>query len=438
MINYQEGKPMRIGIVGAGYVGLSMAVVLAEKGYDVTCVDIDKEKIDKINQAVSPFFEEGLEELLKKHIGKKLFATCDYDELKDREIVFICVGTPSKKDGSINLDYVKSACEKLARILKDVSDYKLIVIKSTVLPTTTEKVVIPILEKSGKKAGKDFGVCMNPEFLREGSAIRDFFNQDRIVIGEYDKKSGDILEGFYREKFSSPIVRVDLRTAEMIKYASNAFLATKISFINEIGNICKKLGIDVYEVVEGMKYDPRIGDKFLQAGIGFGGSCFPKDLKAIINFAKQINYKPELLEAVISINEKQPARVIELVKRRVGELKNRKVAVLGLSFKGGTDDLRESRAIPLITKLLEEGAEVIVFDPKANLPKGFDGSVRVAESLESAINEAELITIATDWEDFKKLEEMKECLRGKFVIEGRRLLDRERLGMVCEIEGVCW
>ncbi len=426
---------MRIGIVGAGFVGLSMGAVLAEKDHDVMLVDIDETKVEKINNGIAPFYEPGLEELLKKYSGKNLRATTKYTELEESEIVFICVGTPSKQDGSADLSYVESACKSVSSILGE--KYRLIVIKSTVTPTATEKILIPILESSGKKAGKDFGVCMNPEFLREGSAIHDFLNQDRIVIGAYDKKSGDILEKFYKDNFpSSPIVRVDLRTAEMIKYTSNAFLATKISFINEIGNICKKIGVDVYKVVEGMKYDPRIGGHFLNAGIGFGGSCFPKDVRALINFAKQIGEKPKILEAVIHINEKQPEKLVDIAKERVGELKGKKVAVLGLAFKPGTDDLRETRALPLITKLLGEGAEVIVYDPVANLPEELNGSVKKADSLEEAVKEADIIKIATDWEHFKALEKMHEHLKGKLIFEGRRVLQNKPEN--AHVEGICW
>ncbi len=427
---------MKIGIIGAGFVGLSMGTVLASKGHEVVLIDIDKAKVEKINSGEAPFYEPGLDELLRKHAGKNLKASTGYEALKNCEIIFICVGTPSKQDGSVDLSYVKDACEKLAEILKETG-YVLIVIKSTVVPTSTEKEFIPILEKSGKKAGKDFGVCMNPEFLKEGTAIRDFLEQDRIVIGALDEKSGNMLERFYRENFpSSPIVRVDLRTAEMIKYASNAFLATKISFINEIGNICKKLNIDVYKVVEGMKYDPRIGGHFLNAGIGFGGSCLPKDVRALIKFAEKLGEEPKLLKSVIEINEKQPERLIEIAKKRVGELKGRKVAVLGLAFKSGTSDLRETRALPLITKLLEEGAEVIVYDPVAKLPDELNGSVKIANSLKEAVEEAEIIKIATDWEHFRELEKMKECLEGKIIFEGRRIFDEKPYGL--EIEGICW
>jgi len=429
---------MKLGIVGAGFVGLSIGAVFAEKGHSVVLVDVDREKIKKINSGEAPFYEPGLKELLEKHAGRNLRASEDYSELLDREIIFICVGTPSKQNGEIDLRFVEAAARSLAGVLKKVEDYKLIAVKSTVIPTTTERVVIPLLENSGKVLGKDFGVCVNPEFLREGSAIRDFLHQDRVVIGANDKSTGDMLEKLYRKDFpSSPIVRTDLRTAEMIKYASNAFLATKISFINEIGNICKKLNIDVYKVVEGMKHDPRIGASFLRAGMGFGGSCFPKDVRALANFAKKLGEKARILEAVLHVNEKQPEKMIEIAKKRVGTLKNKKVAVLGLAFKPGTSDTRESRALPLILKLIEEGAEVVVYDPVARLPEeaNLDG-VKVANSLEEAVKEAEVIKIATEWEDFKELEKMKDILEGKLIIEGRRMFGEKPREL--RIEGICW
>ncbi len=427
---------MKIGIIGAGFVGLSIGAVFADKGYEVVLVDIDKRKVEKINSGITPLYEPGLDELLDKYAGKSLVASTDYESLKKCEIIFICVGTPSKRNGSADLSYVENACKSIAFILMKMK-YTIVVVKSTVLPTTTEKILIPILEKSGKKVGKDFGICVNPEFLKEGSAINDFLNQDRIVIGSNDKKSGDILENFYRKNFStSPIVRVDLRTAEMIKYASNAFLATKISFINEIGNICKKIGVDVYKVAEGMKYDPRIGEHFLNAGIGFGGSCLPKDVKALIRFSKELNYEPKILESVIHINDKQPEKLVEIAKEKVGTLKGKKVAVLGLAFKPKTNDMRETRSLPLIAKLLDEGAEVIVYDPVANLPEEFNGAVKVANSLEEAVKNAEIIKIATDWEHFRELENMREHLKDKLIFEGRRIFNRKPEGI--NIEGICW
>ncbi len=429
---------MKVGIVGAGFVGLTIGAVFAEKGIEVTLIDVDERKIEKINNGIPPFFEKGLEERLKDGKDKKLIhATKDYSELKDAEIIFITVGTPSKEDGSIDLRYIESASRELSKILKESKEYKLVVVKSTVVPTTTEEKIIPILTESGKKIGEDFGVCMNPEFLREGTAVFDFLNQDRIVIGEYDKKSGDVLENFYSTYFpGSPIIRTDLKTAEMIKYTANSFLATKISFINEIGNICKKLGIDVYKVVDGIKYDKRIGPYFLNAGIGFGGSCFPKDVSALINFSENIGYEPNILKSVINLNNEQPLRVVEILENKM-EIKNKTVGVLGLSFKPGTDDIRESRAIPIIEKLLDKGANVIVYDPMAKPPENLKDKIEIAFSLEEIIDKSHALIIATEWNEFKKLENMKEKLKGKIIIEGRKLLDKEKMGDV-DVEGVCW
>ncbi len=429
---------MKISVIGSGYVGLITAVCFADAGHSVSCIDIDSEKIRKINAGIPPIYEEGLAELLEKNTGR-IKATSDYAAIKDSEITFICVGTPSNADGSINIDYVLESSKQAGLQVKEASSYGIIVVKSTVVPKTTEEKIIPVLEKiSGRKAGKDFGVCMNPEFLKQGSAIRDFMNQERIVIGEHDRKSGDALESLYKS-FNSPVLRTDLRTAEMIKYASNGFLAAKISFINEVGNICKRLGINAYKVAEGMGYDPRIGKHFLEAGIGYGGSCFPKDTKALSHLAKSIGYDPKILDAVIGTNEEQHKKMIEIIKRKSGSLKGRRVAVLGATFKKGTDDLRDSRSIPLIRDLLDEGAEVSVFDPIGGAAiKNILGSIRIAESLEDAVNSNEIISVATNWDEFKKLEDMKEQLRGKVVVEGRRLLDAEKMKSVCDFEGVCW
>ncbi|MHB8104275.1 MAG: nucleotide sugar dehydrogenase, partial [Dehalococcoidales bacterium] len=264
----QKQKTAHIGVVGMGYVGLIVAACLAKMGHQVTAVDIDEKKVKDINAGRSPVFEPGIDDILKKH---KIRATLNPQEMAGAEIIFICVNTPSNAQGAIALDYITKAAEQIATVIKENKNYCTIVVKSTVVPGTTREVILPILESSGKKAGKDFGLCMCPEFLREGKGIQDYMNPDRIVIGEFDKKSGDALAALYRG-FKAPIIRVDLTTAEMIKYASNTFLAAKLSFINEIGNICKKLGIDAYKVAEGMGYDERIGNKFLNAGIGFGGS----------------------------------------------------------------------------------------------------------------------------------------------------------------------
>jgi len=279
---------MKISIIGAGYVGLVTGACFAKLGNDVIILDIDKEKLEKVRKGISPIYEEGLDELLKNY-RHKIEVTQDYDyAIQGSEVTFICVGTPSKEDGSIDLSYVKDAARSIGNALRRKKEWHLVVVKSTVLPGTTTDVVLPIIERfSGKKAGKDFGIAMNPEFLREGKAVKDFLEPDRIVIGCYDERSKEVLRELYKD-FDCPIVETSPSTAEMIKYASNAFLATKISFINEVGNICKRLGIDTYEVADGMGLDKRIGRAFLDSGIGWGGSCFPKDTKALLRWGEEV------------------------------------------------------------------------------------------------------------------------------------------------------
>jgi len=418
---------MKIGIVGLGYVGLITGVGFASLGNKVVGIDVDEKKIEKINKGESPIYEKDLESKLKE-IKENFTATTKIEELKDCEIIFICVGTPSKEDGSIDLKYIKQAAEDISKIL---DSYKVIVVKSTVIPGTTES-LIKIL---GKKVGRDFGLAMNPEFLKEGSALKDFFEPDRIVVGSYDEKTKEILEELYKD-FNCPKIFTNIKTAEMIKYASNAFLATKISFINEIGNICKKLGIDVYDVAEGMGYDKRIGREFLNAGIGFGGSCFPKDVKALIAKAKEIGYDPKLLQEVIEINEKQPFKKIEIVKKKVSNLKNKKIALLGLTFKPHTDDIRESRAIPIIQKLIEEDAIIHAYDPKGieNTKLIFpeNEKLRYIEDPQEAIDKSDIVLLLTEWPHFRKLD-----FKDKLVVDGRNVIPKEqREGL--NYEGICW
>ena len=418
---------MNISIIGIGYVGLVTGACFAKLGHNVTYVDVIKEKVDLINNKKSPIYEEGLEEILQENVGKNLSATLDLKKtVLSTDITFICVGTPSKEDGSIDLKYIKESAEQIGKILKEKEGYHLIVVKSTVIPGTTEKVRDIIEKFSGKK---DFGICMNPEFLREGKAVYDFLNPDRIVIGEHDKKSGDILYGLYKD-FSSPILRVDLKTAEMIKYASNAFLATKISFINEIGNICKKLGIDVYKVAEAIGLDSRISPKFLNAGCGFGGSCFPKDVKALVTKAKEVNYDPVLLESVLEVNKNQPLKMIELLKNKIEKLENKKIGVLGLAFKPNTDDIRESPAIMIINELIKENSIVYAYDPKAmkSMKKIFP-NINYEDDAQKVIDSSEAVLIVTEWEEFKNLD-----YKEKIIIDGRKVLERKDINY----EGICW
>ncbi len=334
---------MKISIIGSGYVGIVTGIGFASFGNEVAFVDVDKGKIDLINSGNPPIFEKGLEELMKKN-KEKYYATTDYYEaISQSELTFICVGTPSKDDGSIDLKYVKSASKEIGEVISAKKDFHVVVVKSTVVPGTTEEVVKLIIEKeSGKIAFEDFGLAVNPEFLREGNAVNDFFNPDRVVIGVKDERTRSILEELYKS-FECPKLVTEIKIAEMIKYASNAFLATKISFANEIGNICKKLGIDAYEVFKGVGLDHRINPEFFRAGIGFGGSCFPKDVRALIKKAEELGEEARILKAVIDVNERQPLKLIELLKRHVPELKGKTIGILGLAFKPETDDVRESR-----------------------------------------------------------------------------------------------
>ncbi len=430
---------MKITIIGTGYVGLCTGVGFADKGYEVTCVGRTEEKVNKINNGVSPIYEPGLDDYLKKALENKKFeATLDLNyAIKSSGVSFICVGTPSKDDGSIDLGDIKKVSEDIGEVLRDIDNYHVIVVKSTVTPETTEKIVIPALEsKSGKRAGKDFGVCMNPEFLREGVALKDFLEPDRIVIGECDKKSGDVLEEVY-SVFGAPVLRTELKAAEMIKYVNNAFLATKISFTNEIGNICKKLGIDVYDVMKGVGMDHRISPYFFNAGAGWGGSCFPKDVSALAAKAKELDYEPKLLQEVIDINKKQKVRIVKQLESKIGDLKGKRVALLGLSFKPDTDDIREASSIDIINALKEKGALISAYDPQAmELMKLIHPDINYSGSPQEALNDSDACLIVTDWEEFKKLANKDfELMKNRVIIEGRKVLDKNN---VKDFDGICW
>ena len=421
---------MNVSIIGAGYVGLVSGACFAKFKNKVIFIDIDKAKIEKIKNGISPIFEEGLDELLSNY-KNNIKTSIDYNSsIKDSDITFICVGTPSNNDGSIDLKYVKEAAKKIGEILKNKDKYHVVVIKSTVLPGTTKDIIIPILEKySNKKAGINFGVGMNPEFLREGAAVYDFLNPDRIVIGAINKKSSDIIKNLYMD-LSCPFIETSLSSAEMIKYASNCFLATKISFINEIGNLCKKLGIDTNEVADGIGMDKRIGRAFLDSGIGWGGSCFPKDLQAIVKCFNENNENVNIIKSAILVNDLQPLKLIELLKKHIASLKGKKIGILGLSFKPNTDDIRYSKAIPIVDELIKEGAILKVYDPKAmdNFKKLYP-KINYCRFKEEVLD-VNAILILTKWDEFKYLD-----FKGKIVIDGRNL-KQARSGKI--YEGVCW
>ena len=415
---------MRISVIGSGRVGTVVAACLAKLGNKVTVVDIDKEKIKTINSKVSPVYEPGLDEILSQ---VNIKATSDYSKIEDSDIIFICVNTPSKEDGSISLEYITEAAKQIAVVLRKKKDYCVITVKSTVVPGTTDQIIVPILESSGKRAGDGFGICMVPEFLRGGKAVYDFLNPARVITGEYDGRSGDVLSYLY-QSFNAPILRTNLRTAEMIKYASNAFLATKISFINEIGNICKLLGIDTYQVAKGMGFDDRIGSKYLNAGIGFGGSCLPKDLKALIARAKHIGYEPRVLEEVLNLNDQQALKMIELLNKHI-HIKDSCIGLLGLSYKPETDEAKDSLVIKVVNTLLKKGAKIKVYDPLAipNFKRSFP---QIEYTILEEVLKCDAILILTEWEEFEHLD-----YSGAIVIDGRRILKAKEARIY---EGICW
>ncbi len=423
---------MKICILGSGYVGLVTGTCFAEKGHKVYCVDIDPKKVNLINEATSPIFEPGLDELLKKNIGrgtlKAFLAKNFYAKKIHTDISFICVPTPSNEDGSINFRFIKKASEDLGLYIKSLKDYHVVTIKSTVVPGTTGDIARPILEKcSGKKAGQDFGLCMNPEFLREGSAIKDFLNTDKIVVGSIDKRSGDLLEKIYESwDRKIPRIRTNLRTAEMIKYAQNAFLATKISFINEIANICQKSGVDADDVAYAIGLDPRINPRFLRFGVGYGGSCFPKDVKAIIAASEKSGYNPKLLKTVDNVNKKQPLEALKMA----GELKEKTVSILGLAFKPDTDDIREAPSIKLIQELKKHNIRIKAYDPQAteNMKKILPDIIYTDSPLE-CLKDSDICFVLTEWKEIKQLEpkDFLNLMRTPVVIDGRRVFNPEKM-----------
>ncbi|MGD6934014.1 MAG: UDP-glucose dehydrogenase family protein [Candidatus Bathyarchaeia archaeon] len=434
---------MQLSIVGTGYVGLVTGVCLAEKGHSVTCVDNDQSKIQKILQGIPPIFEVGLEPLLKKHLGLNLFATTDLTSaVLNSEVTFIAVGTPFN-GSEIDLSFIKIVSQQIGEALKNKQTYHLVVVKSTVIPGTTDRVVTPILEAaSGKIVGIDFGVSMNPEFLTEGQAVDDFMSPDRIVLGGNDQKAINTLERVYLGFEDTSKVRTNNSTAEMIKYASNSMLANAISFANEIGNLCSAIGgIDVVDVMKGVHLSRYLNpssttgehvkapiSSFYEAGCGFGGSCLPKDVSALIAQGKKAGLQMSLLSSVIQINQQQPQQVIEIIKKNYPTLKQLNVAVLGLAFKPDTDDIRETPAVPIIKRLISEGAVVTAYDPVAvPATKRVFATTDVSfkESLNETIAGVDVIVIVTRWKEFEKLPLLlRTAPKQPLVVDGRRMLDK--------------
>jgi len=418
---------MKVCVVGAGYVGLATAVMLSKLGHDVVCADIDEGRVKSVNHGKLPFHEPPLEKELSRLVkAGRLKATTDtVGSAKDSQVIFICVQTPSLPSGRIDVKPVKAASRAVAKAIGRAGDRKLVVVKSTVVPSTTDSVVRPLLEAHSRKlAGRDFGLCMNPEFLQEGSALRDSLTPSRIVIGADDRRSGDELSRLYRN-IKAPVIRTDTRSAEMIKYASNVFLATKITYANEIANICARLGIDSEPVLRAAGMDPRIGSLFLKPGLGFGGSCLPKDVRALKDKASGEDYRPRLLSALLATNDAQPSEGLRLLESAIGSVRGKRIAVLGLAFKGGVDDIRETRAFPLVTSLLAKGANVVAFDPMAmpNFIKVMP-AIDYAESAADSLKGADGCIVQADWPEFRSLGRKEySSMRSPVVVDGRRCLD---------------
>ncbi|MBJ8124071.1 UDP-glucose/GDP-mannose dehydrogenase family protein [Bacillus cereus] len=391
---------MNIAIFGTGYVGLVTGVCLSDIGHRVTCIDIDENKVAKMKEGISPIYEPGLDELMSKNINdnRLLFTTDCRQGIEEADVIYIAVGTPQQTDGSANLQYIEQVALDIANNLKKDS---IVVIKSTV-PVGTNDHVKNLIQQN-LKADVKISMVSNPEFLREGSAIHDSFYGDRIVIGADDAKTADVMEEV-NKSFNVPVFKTTIRSSEMIKYAANAFLATKISFINEIANICEKLGADVEHVANGMGLDKRIGTQFLKAGIGYGGSCFPKDTHALIQIAGNVEHDFDLLKSVITVNNNQQASLVEKIKNVLGDMAGKQVAMLGLAFKPNTDDMREAASIVIANDLVKMGAEVVAYDPIAteNAKKILPNEVQYVSSVERAVKNADVTLIVTEWDDIKE------------------------------------
>jgi UDPglucose 6-dehydrogenase len=420
---------MTICVVGVGYVGLVTGTCFAEFGNTVVCVDNDEQKIDALKQGIIPIYEPGLEEMIRRYqsVGRLNFTTDVAEAVEQSLAIFIAVGTPSDSEGSANLAFVYEVAETIGKLMKG---YKVIATKSTV-PVGTGKRIKDIVSKNQEQK-IPFDVVSNPEFLREGSAIEDFMRPNRVVIGTDSEQATAIMKDLYSPLYliETPFVVTNVETAEMIKYASNAFLATKISFINEMANICELVGADVHLVAKGMGLDKRIGPKFLHPGPGYGGSCFPKDTRAILKLAESMGYRFRIVESVIEVNESQSSRMVEKIESTLGDLKGKRLGVLGLTFKPNTDDVRESPALKIITSLLDKGASVSAFDPAGmERSKQFLAEVNFGQNMYDVAEEADALILATEWNEFRGLDwdRMKSLLRSPLVFDLRNIYDPDRM-----------
>ncbi|WP_284014438.1 UDP-glucose 6-dehydrogenase AglM [Halobaculum litoreum] len=434
---------MEISVIGAGYVGASVAACFADLGHDVAVVDIDEERVAAINDGRSPIHEPGLDERVARTAGDRLVASTAYDPVPESDLTFLAVQTPSNEDGSIDTSVAEAAAEMTGEALADAdADDHAVVVKSTVIPGTTADLLGPaVADAAGLTVGETLHVGVNPEFQREGTAVADFLDPDKLVFGHDDDPAvADLLHEAYEPLRAAldhevPVVDTGTREAEMIKYANNAFLASKVSLANELGNICKRYGVDSYEVTRAIGLDDRIGASFLRSGVGWGGSCFPKDVDALIAAARAADYEPELLQAAVNVNDRQPGLLLDLLDEHV-DVAGERVAVLGLSFKPGTDDVRNSRAIPVIEGLRERGATVVGYDPVAteNMRAVFP-DVEYADSAAAALDGARAAVVVTDWDEFAALDAEFDAMAEPVVVDGRRIVER-REGLT--YEGLTW
>ncbi|MFW5713831.1 MAG: UDP-glucose dehydrogenase family protein [Brevefilum sp.] len=417
----------KICVIGTGYVGLVTGTCFADIGHRVTCLDIDERRIEQLENGIMPIYEPGLKQMVDQNVeaGRLDFTTSYAEALKEIEFAFIAVGTPSSLEGEADMQYISQAVKSIAQNL----DHEIIIVNKSTVPVGTGDWVAEIIESLNGHTRPNFSVVSNPEFLREGSAVGDFMNPDRVVLGSTNPDAAQKVADLY-EPLRSPIMITDLRTAEMIKYASNAFLATRISFINEIANICESLGANVQEVARGMGMDNRIGPSFLDAGLGWGGSCFPKDVRALAHMAATRGTHPQLLQAVMDINQNQRTRAVKKLEDALGGLEGRLIGVLGLSFKPNTDDTRDAPSLDIIHSLLDAGAKVQAFDPQAmDASKKEIPEMTFCQNPYEVAEGANALLLATEWNQFKSLdfEKVKAKMDGDVILDGRNLWDGESL-----------
>lgn len=420
---------MKIAIIGTGYVGLVTGTCFSETGNDIICVDNNKQKIDSLNQGVIPIYEPGLDELIKRNVkeGRLTFTTNIKEAIQKSLFIFICVGTPPQKDGSADLNYVWAVAEEIA---KHMNSYKIIVTKSTVPVGTTDRVRDII----AKKSKYQFDLASNPEFLKEGAAIDDFMKPDRVVIGTEDPRVEELMKELYSPfmRTGKPILAMNIRSSELTKYASNAMLATRISFMNEIANLCEKVGADINLVRKGMGSDPRIGQSFLFPGVGYGGSCFPKDVRAIIEVARDVGYAMKILPMVEDVNQYQKLVLAnKILDYFHGDLQGKKIAIWGLSFKPRTDDMRDAPAIDIINKLIDSGASVAAYDPVAMIEakKIFEDRIQYGEKNYDVLHGAEALAVVTEWNEFREpdFDRCKAIMKYPVIFDGRNIYDGKKL-----------